>query len=282
MVSIPISPTVAAADDPNGILPASANPFHRRAGLRDLGFNGSFVVYRKLEQDVAGFWRFLQEEAVRETGAADPHYMIWLAAKMVGRWPSGAPLVLAPDADQPGKRTDDFSYAKEDPDGLKCPVGAHIRRSNPRDSVGSAGPTESRHMSERHRLVRRGKPYGPPLFDPELLTRRDDPDAMRALLDLRDDGQARGLHFLCVNANIKSQFEFVQQAWINNPSFSGLVDNRDPVSGQSDPAAPNRMLVPRRRETLRTAALPSFVSVRGGIYLFMPSLTALRYLARDF
>jgi hypothetical protein len=99
---------------------------------------------------------------------------------------------------------------------------------------------------------------------------------------LQDDGQSRGVHFVCVNADIKSQFEFIQQAWVNNPHFNGLDNNRDPLVGDNDPAdrRPSTMLVPGYRSTLRTAPLPRFVTTRGGAYLFMPGLTALRYLAQ--
>ena len=276
----PLSPVVPLADDPKRILPASANPYHRTARYRDLGFNGTFVVYRKLAQDVVSFWRFLQDESIRLEGQPNPRFMIWLAAKMVGRWPSGASLILAPNGDQPDLRTDDFLYAKEDPDGLACPFGSHIRRTNPRDQIGPAGQVESLHMSARHRILRRGKPYGPPLFDPTVLTRLDQPDATQAILDLQDDGQPRGLHFLCANASIKDQFEFIQQAWVNNPGFSGLLDNRDPLLGDNDPtAATGGMLIPGLHTTIRTAPLPRFVTVRGGVYTFMPSLTTIRYLA---
>lgn len=286
----PAGPIVPATDDYQRILPVSANPFHRSAGYRDLGMHGSFVVYRKLAQDVAAFWRFLGEESVRRHGAADPQFMVWLAAKMVGRWPSGVPLILAPETDrsdlpdQAQLRSDDFLYARSDPYGLVCPFGSHIRRTNPRDQIGRTLPQESLHMSSRHRLLRRGKPYGPALFDPGLLLQPEQREAVAALLNLQDDGQVRGVHFLCVNASIKSQFEFVQQVWVNNPAFSGLLNNRDPIAGNNDPletpgAAPSSMVVPGRPAALRTAPLPRFVTMRGGAYLFMPSVTALRYLA---
>jgi Dyp-type peroxidase family len=278
----PASPVAPAVDDPAGRLPLSANPYHRQAGYRDLGANGTFVVYRKLAQDVAGFWQFLQAESIRHKGSADPAWMVWLASKMVGRWPSGAALVLAPEADHPaGQGRDDFTYAAVDPYGLACPFGAHVRRVNPRDQIRSAGPTESQHMSNRHRLLRRGKPYGPPLFDPTRLTRPDQPEALRAILDLQDDGQPRGIHFFCVNSSIKSQFEFAQQAWVNNPNFNGLCANPDPLAGANDPTAtpPPIMVVPGAQGALRTAPLPRLVTVRGGAYCFMPSLTTLRYLA---
>jgi Dyp-type peroxidase family len=279
-----ISPVMPPTEDPGGILPISANPYHQQAGFHDLGFNGTFVVYRKLQQDVAAFWRFLQAESIRRTGAADPRFMIWLAAKMVGRWPSGVPLVLAAEADRAeiGPR-DDFLYAEDDPAGLACPLGAHIRRTHPRDQIRPAGPTESLHMSARHRILRRGRVFGPALFDPMILDRPDDPNTRRILTDLRDDGQERGIHFFCVNASIRSQFEFVQQAWVNNPRFNGLVSNRDPLGGDNDPsaAAPSAMHVPGRPTGLRTMPLPRFVTVRGGAYFFMPSITALRYLAEQ-
>jgi Dyp-type peroxidase family len=276
----PVSPLVPAVDDPARILPASANPFHRTAGYRDFGMNGTFVVYRKLAQDVAGFWRFVQNESIRSKGAVNPQFMVWLATKMVGRWPSGAPLILAPDRDRPDLRTDDFLYADSDPNALLCPFGSHIRRTNPRDQLGHTGPTESLHMTSRHRIMRRGKPYGPPLFDPAVLRKLDQPEALQALVDLRDDEQPRGVHFLCANANIKSQFEFIQQVWVNNPAFGGLLNNRDPLVGDNDAAEPpSVMVIPGRPATLRTSPLPRFIRVCGGAYFFMPSLTALRYLA---
>lgn len=276
----PASPVVPQAEDPENVLPVSRNP--HRAGYHDLGRHGTFVVYRKLQQDVAGFWTFLRSESVRHKGAPDPDFMIWLASKMVGRWPSGAPLALQPEpGDGPHPPTDDFLYAESDPAGLACPFGSHIRRTNPRDQIRPSGPAESLNMSARHRIMRRGRVYGEPLFDPMLLDRPDDPQTRRLLLELADDGAARGVHFFCVNASIKRQFEFVQQAWVNNPRFNGLVNNRDPLGGDNDPDAetPSVMIVPGRPEGLRTAPLPRFITVRGGAYLFMPGLRALRYLS---
>ncbi len=97
----PVSPVVPAGDDPTGIFLPSANPFHTSAGYRDLGMNGSYLVYRKLAQDVASFWGFLQSESIRLNGILNPQFMVWLATKMVGRWPSGAPLILTPNHDMP-------------------------------------------------------------------------------------------------------------------------------------------------------------------------------------
>ncbi len=272
--SIPPTPVVPAELDPAAILPLLANPHHAARALRDLGKNGTFVVYRKLQQDVAGFWRFMQQEAIRLRGEADPAYMVWLASRFVGRWPSGAPLALSPDADDPRYADrDDFLYG-DDPDGFACPLGAHVRRANPRDVIRPNGPRESLSMSEAHRLLRRGRLFGPPLVDPRVL-------ASPALRDLRDDARPRGIHFLCLNASIRSQFEFVQQTWCNNPHFSGLHDNKDPIVGDcSRPGQPaSYMTIPGRPVGVRTSALPRFVTVRAGAYLFMPGLTALRFLA---
>jgi deferrochelatase/peroxidase EfeB len=207
--------------------------------------------------------------------------MVWLASKMVGRWPSGAPLVESPQRDDPARATNDqFGYGA-DPTGLACPIGAHIRRSNPRDDLKPYPSEQSRHMAEAHQLLRRGRVFGPTAFDPALLRGDDGTGARDAILSLEDDGQARGIHFFCVNASIRSQFEFVQQTWCNNPNLGGLSDNKDPLVGDHARAgdAPTRMVVPGDAGPVRTGPLPRFVTVRGGAYLFMPSITALRFLA---
>ncbi len=278
--SIPPTPVVPSELDPRGILRPLDNPYHAARAPRDLGRNGSYIVYRKLAQDVAGFWRFMREESLRIRGNVDSAFMVWLATRFVGRWPSGAPLARFPDTDDPrhGGR-DDFLYG-HDPDGFACPVGAHVRRANPRDVIKPNGPQQSLSMSEAHRLLRRGRAFGPPLFDPLLLQDPGGAPARDALGEIRDDGRARGTHFFCVNASIKSQFEFVQQTWCNNPHFSGLRDNKDPIAGDAARAGepPSRMAIPGR-PPIRTSALPRFVTVKAGVYFFMPSLTALRFLA---
>ena len=278
--SIAPTPVVSADYDSAAILPPLANPYHAHAKLRDLGRNGSYLVYRKLQQDVAGFWQFMKGEAVRARGVEDAAYMVWLASRCVGRWPSGAPLALTPDTDslRLGDK-DDFLY-EDDADGFACPLGAHVRRANPRDVLKPYANEQSLSMSEAHRLLRRGRVFGPPLFDPGVL---DAPasDGGKALTGLGEDGEPRGIHFFCVNASIKSQFEFVQQTWCNNPRFSGLDDNKDPIAGDSgrpdDP--PSHMTIPGVPVAMRTTAVPRFVTVKGGAYLFMPSLAGLRFLA---
>ena len=279
---IPPTPVVPPDLDPDAVLPALANPYHASSGLRDLGRHGTYVVYRKLRQHVGTFWDFMKQEAMRAGRDGDVDYMVWLASKCVGRWPSGAPLAMAPDRDAPSLADrDDFMYAS-DPNGMACPLGAHVRRTNPRDGIKPYEPEQSLHMSEAHRLIRRGRAYGPPLFDVAALKNASGDTVARTLLDLQDDGQPRGVHFFCVNASIRSQFEFVQQTWCNNPRFGGLRNNKDPLvgdhGGNGQPAS--QMTVPLPSGSQQTSALPRFVTVRGGAYLFMPSLTALRFLAR--
>jgi deferrochelatase/peroxidase EfeB len=272
---------VPATLDAEAILPSLGNPYHASEPCRDLGVNGSYVVYRKLQQDVAGFWQFMKRESVRARGEEDAQYMVWLASRCVGRWPSGAPLVVAPHADDPriGDR-DDFLY-RDDPDGLSCPLGAHVRRANPRDDIKPYPSAQSLSMAEAHRLLRRARVFGPSLFKPADLTGAASAASRTAVLALAEDGRPRGIHFFCVNASIRSQFEFVQQTWCNNPRLGGLNDNKDPIAGDNDRAGEpsSHMTVPARPFRHRTAALPRFVTVKGGAYLFMPSVKALRFLS---
>jgi Dyp-type peroxidase family len=249
---IPPTPVVPAALDPRGLLPVWLNPYHLPDSLRDLGQNGSYVVYRKLHQDVAAFWRFMTGQASAPPAPPAPAGAAWHASRAVGRWPGGAPVTVAPDGDDPALARHDAFYYSDDPSNA-CPLGAHIRRSNPRDILEPYGVQESLSMTEAHRLLRRGRVFGPPLFDHRLLDPPITPAAADALARLEDDGHERGVHFLCVCASISSQFEFVQQTWCNNPRFGGL-------DGQPDP-------------------LLRFITTRGGAYLFMPGLRALRFLA---
>ncbi len=277
---VPMSPVVPLDDDPDDILPASANPYQQEARWKDLGKNGSFLVYRKLAQDVAGFWRFLREESARRDGRPDPRHMVWLASKMVGRWPSGTSLVVAPERDDPSVADkDDFLYRKEDPKGLRCPFGSHVRRTNPRDMIRPTERKESLSITEAHRILRRATLFGEPLFDLSILDAPSDAEKLRGLLEIEAAGGPRGIHFLGVNASIKGQFEHIQQTWCNSPQFNALSDNKDPLVGDNDPGArePSRMSIPGC--PVRTAPLPRFVTVLGGAYFFLPSLMALRYLA---
>lgn len=223
--------------------------------------NGSYLVFRQLRQDVGGFWRFCDEATRRADGSSDPEARVRLAAKMVGRWPSGAPLALAPDEDDPSlAEANDFAYHELDQRGARCPVGSHIRRSNPRDSLDPRpGSDRSFEINRRHRIVRRGREYGPPL------------PMERALGE--DDGAERGLHFICLNANIARQFEFVNHTWLNNPKFGELYDDADPFF------APGCFTIPTEGVRDRVTHVPRFVFVRGGAYFFLPGLAALRRLS---
>jgi Dyp-type peroxidase family len=278
---IPPTPVVAASLSAGDVLPEYANPYHATARLRDLGLNGSFLVYRKLQQDVAGFWQFVKREADRSEPTDDPCRMVWIAARMVGRWPSGTALTLSAETDDARLRErNDFVY-RDDPAGLRCPIGAHIRRTNPRDDVKPYPAAESLSMTEAHRILRRARVFGPTLFDPTVLADPTSDACRAAILALADDGRARGIHFFAVNASIRSQFEFIQQTWCNNPRFGGLHDSKDPITADNNRTGEpsSHMVIPQQPRALRTAALPRFVTVKAGAYLFMPSVRALRFLS---
>ena len=260
-------PLVDPGADPQGILPPAAE----RPTERDLGRGGSYLVLRQLSQDVRAFWEFCDRETRRRDGSSDRTGRVRLAAKMVGRWPSGAPLTLAPDSDRPElSEENDFGYFTEDRDGLRCPIGAHVRRSHPRDSLDpEPGSHRSIAVGNRHRLLRRGRQYGRFLSREELLS-MEFPESW--------DAEPRGLHFICLGGNLLRQFEFVQQTWLNNPRFAGLYDAPDPLLSPAPPGG-RTFSVPASPVRQRHRGLPRFVSVRGGAYFFLPGIRALRYLA---
>ena len=252
---IPFAPTVEASSDTAGLL----TPDENDTGRLSLGRNGSYLVFRKLQQHVGSFWSYYRAQAEKSKAADSAAEMNRLAAKSVGRWRSGAPLTLSPEEDT-GQPVNNFGYRKDDSNGERCPFGAHIRRANPRDML-PPDTTDNSATINHHRILRRGRPYGPCLLHPDM-----DPD----------DGTNRGLLFIAVNANIRRQFEFVQQTWITNPGFGGLYTDRDPLLG-SDPEA--TVTLPGLPTRTRLCGLPRFVTMRGGGYFFLPSLPALRYLA---
>jgi Dyp-type peroxidase family len=228
----------------------------------EIGRNGTYLVARQLEQDVLGFRRFLHHAASALDGDGDPDAEERLAAKLVGRWRSGAPLVRSPHRDDADLAADNaFGYAAVDPHGERCPLGAHIRRANPRDAI-SPEPARALEVTNLHRIIRRGRVYGRGLAE----------DATE------HDGVERGLAFLCVNANIERQFEFVQQTWLNNRKFGELYDDQDPVMG-TPPASGGVFTVQRSPFASRVRELPNFVTVRGGAYSFLPGVRALHALA---
>ena len=258
---LPFVPNVAPALDVAAQL-VNCEPDQTR---KSLGRNGSFLVVRELDQRVYEFWRYLREAAERlNPGSTAADGAVRLAAKCVGRWPSGAPLVKAPDADDRRlAQDDDFGYFWRDRDGQRCPIGAHIRRMNPRDSL-PPDPINSKRVVDRHRILRRGRSYGPGIAVPWRVA--------------SDDGAQRGLFFVCLNANIRRQFEFMQQTWANNPKFGGLYEERDPLIGDNDGAA-SEFTIPGCPVRQRLEGLPRFVDVRGGEYFFLPSIRALRFFS---
>ena len=254
-------PLVKAERDSQQFLPDDP----QGSGDRDLGRNGSYLVFRQLHQEVRSFWQHLEQVT------QNSEERLKLAAKMVGRWPSGAPLVESPESDNPDLADkNDFLYYDSDPHGFKCPLGAHIRRVNPRDSLPpDRGSQETLETVNRHRILRRGRTYGKPLAESM--------EAEDILKAEAFDGD-RGIHFICFNANISRQFEFIQHTWINNPKFHELYSDDDPLIG--DRATETRTFTQQATPVRKClAGLPRFVQVRGGAYFFMPGISAIRFLA---
>lgn len=218
-----------------------------------LGRNGSYVAFRKLHQRVAAFRGYLK------ANSANSEQEEWTAAKMMGRWRSGAPLAVCPLHDNPELgadplRNNGFLFKHDDPIGYKTPCGSHIRRMNPRDSD-VAG------VVRIHRMIRRGASYGPLLAEGVL----------------EDDGLDRGLMFAFVGAHLGRQFEFVQSEWMNDSSFFGAAAGTgDAVARSCD--GTGTFDIPKRPLRARLQGLPNFVVNRGGEYCFLPGLRALRWL----
>jgi len=206
--------------------------------------NATYMVLRKLYQDVAGFRRFLFDHE-----GADEAKQSELASKIVGRRHDGTSLLLDPEAPE----QNDFRFGG-DPEGMRCPLGAHVRRSNPRDALGFGA-----RLSSRHRIIRRGMPYGEPLPGGETV----------------DDGADRGLIFVCFCASIERQYEVVQTQWCNDGDAFGLGREPDLLLGGDGSA---RMTLPGNPPRFVRRKKP-FVLTRGGEYLYVPSLSGLRALA---
>ncbi|HET9443260.1 MAG TPA: Dyp-type peroxidase [Acidimicrobiales bacterium] len=253
-------PTVAARTDRGSLLPEAT----WARGRRSLGHNGSFLVFRQLAQDVAAFRRFVDAASRASAARGTPLPPALVGAKMVGRWASGASLVVHPHTDPGEAGTNDFGYHDEDQAGLRCPAGAHVRRTNPRDAS-SSNPAKALVSTKNHRILRRGRPYGLPLADPP--TRPGEEEAAE-----------RGLLFLCLNSDFERQFEFVQHTWIENGFFAGLRGEVDPLVG-TQPAGGGSFTVPAPPVRRRLDGVPTLVTTKGGGYFFLPGVRALRYLA---
>ena len=316
-------PVLPALADPDNLLPlvGGCEDFDRTRvdADRDLGFNGSFLVVRELEQDVAAFDEYCREQAellaeMRRFGEPYPLVVAgtddekalaaeFIGAKMVGRWKDGSSIVRYPyesrarqkareaaardpdcdpraaggdslvvrspamtDGAAPAVRgpssasvanarigDNDFLLGTEDPEGLRCPFGAHIRRANPRDSF-DPGSEKEIGIVNRHRIMRVGRPYAAP------------------------EGGKPGLLFMCLNGDIERQFEIVQQDWLRSPSFHGLANETDPLL--DDGAARSGFTIPTRDGPAVLAPLPRFVTTRGGGYFFLPGKRLLEFLSR--
>ena len=215
-----------------------------------LSRNGSYMAYRRLQEHVGRFRDFLRQHG------QTPEEQEFVAAKLMGRWRSGAPLVLAPEKDDPKlgadlQRNNDFNYKQMDPFGYATPLGAHMRRMNPRDTAANMN---------RHRMIRRGATYGPLL--PE---------------DAPEDGVERGIAAFVICASLIRQYEFAQSVWANDKNFHELGNERDPFIGNQDGALEYK--IPKRPIRKKITGLPAFTTVRGGAYFFLPGVKALRYLA---
>jgi deferrochelatase/peroxidase EfeB len=235
---------------------------------REVGLNGSFAVFKMAETDVVGFENFLQSNKDK----IDPEL---LAAKMCGRWRNGVPLALSPDTDSPPdgiapEQMNNFEYVNADgsgdPRGLRCPVGAHMRRINPRGQpvTGQGHPGGS---NNTHRLIRRGMPYGP-VYDPARPY----------------DGIERGLLGYFINSNIENQYEFVLSQWVNDSEFAGAVrlhpKSKDPMIGTQDPDD-SIFVIPQTNGAppIAVTGLSTFVATKAAAYCFLPSITAMRFIA---
>ncbi len=317
-------PLISVNQSGSSILPCA----EEQPEMADLGRNGSYLVFRQLHQDVAGFWQYMDKQASGDKAVREQ-----IAEIMVGRKRDGTPLIdsntspmhhrqcnslhnsqnssqqnnqhssddthqMLSEPNRAGvsqtttnKPDNRFNY-DSDPHGQQCPIGAHIRRSNPRTGDFPAGvrgwfqrlvrifgfgrqyPGDDLIASTRfHRLLRRGRPYGEQITPEHSLT-------------LSADKTERGLHFVCLVANIARQFEFVQNAWSIGPKFAGLQNEGDPLLGNREPLTNGESTDSFTQATSAGPAkcyrhLPQFISVRGGAYFFMPGIRALQYIARD-
>jgi len=219
-----------------------------------LGLNATYMVYRKLHQDV-GLFRSL----LRRHSGGDPGREELLAAKIVGRWRDGTPIELSPDGSdrerwRAADRINDFRF-EGDLDGRRCPIGAHVRRTNPRDALGWHGT-----RTRRHRMIRRGMPYGPPL--PAEAT--------------ADDERDRGLVFVSFCASLARQFETVQAQWCADGNIFGLGDDKDFLIVEDDRDTAKMTI--QGDPPYFLSPQPRLVTVRGGEYLLVPSVAGLATL----
>ena len=268
----PPGPSLSPLLDPNHRLPIAATSADFASNIvdrpREVGRNGTFLVIRQLEQNVAAFNAYCAQEAARLKDRLPPPYEVTadlIAAKLIGRWQDGSSLARYPyrsRTDEVAARStshaqgtagdNDFLFGREDPEALRCPFGAHIRRANPRDSF-DPGSQEQLAISNRHRMLRVGRQYQP------------------------QAGQDPGLLFMCLNGDIERQFEFIQQTWLASPSFHGLSAEQDPITG--DGTSASGFTIPSRDGPVRLKPPPRLVTTLGGGYFFVPGKRLLEFLA---
>ena len=264
----------------------------------DLLRNGTYMVYRKLYQDIVAFRTQLKEDALsygrslRDSPPLDPDQLYELmAAKVVGRWRDGEPIERSPTRSEEESRhlgdvaekdpSNDFRYRLkpefDDESGFRCPIGAHIRRTNPRDALGWDGQ-----LSVRHRIIRRGMPYG---------------DFLPFEEGQKDDGKDRGLIFVCFNTSLERQFEVIQRQWCIDGNAFGLGNDKDYLLGDTGVGLPTtgeagggatcsgdgristgRVIIQGKPPRM-IEARPPVVRTKGCEYLLMPGLQAVRDLA---
>nr|WP_298688360.1 hypothetical protein [uncultured Dongia sp.] len=234
-------------------------------GFLNLGLNGSYMIVRELRQDVAAFWNSLKANAERiqhHDPSATPVTADWIAERIIGRTRDGhllCPAGAVPPAPD-GQPENDVGFLQKDPYGHGCPLGSHVRRSNPRDGLAPdlAAAQTILDAANNHRILRRGRKFGLPASDP-----------------YHDDGQERGLLFICLNSDIARQFEFIQQTWVLNQNFATLFDETDPLVGPK-----GRFTIHEEGKPLRRIVeVETFIRMAGGEYFFLPSIPALDYLA---
>lgn len=274
---LPLTPTVPATLDPSNRLPmleseprSGIPELDAPTALRDFGRNGAFLAVRQLSQDVDAFHREAAKAADRLRSQPGLQDVVgaeisgkWVEAKLMGRWQNGSSLLeRPPEADEPPRSDhafdNDFDFGSDDPEGFRCPLGSHIRRANPRGGLGPGDPVEQT-IVNRHRILRRGRPYAETVPG--------------------SDKTEEGLVFVAVCADIERQFEFVQQSWINAPGFLNLRGEPDPIASAYQSGARRSFTIPTPSGPICLAGLPSFVETKGGGYFFLPSLSALLFLA---
>ena len=284
---MPSTPTVPSSADPRNLLPEHCDKavkhdwpdFSRTAAntRRDIGKNGSFLVIRQMEQKVECFEKSFAQLAKcfkdhpgRPPHLTDQEFVVWLKSKAVGRWPDGTSLVRYPhrpgtgwpeDGNGPKGQSEEvipdnsFLLGTEDPEGINCPFGAHIRRTNPRESF-LPGSAEQLAIVGRHRILRVGRPYD--------------------LKNGQNGNSHEGLLFMCLNGDLERQFEFIQQTWVMSQFFHGLTGEVDAIIGGGERGG--QLTIPTAQGPMIISGIKDFITVRGGAYFFLPSRSAIKYL----